>query len=705
MAAAPKMTRSLSLESMPLDILCIVCERVVECDPSRQSLYSFSLASRRCSIAAVRQRLRRVQITLETRKKLANDLAIWNHILKPHGNADYVQLVRINGSMRLEYGRFAPRTETEEQQDDEWGTDLNWHCDNDSVWEYGEKKVCTDVILYGGDRPLTDEEKQSQEAAWRPLVKFIKNLSGLKDLIYASTDQIPPCMLEALHLYHPKSRLHMRQFTLHSLFQLPNSPQDISPEEYALVTSPCLYSICPLLSNYDIQGRASFNAEAILQMVAGLAPNLRYVSIEVPVTFFAQMGPKPAWRGFFVNKPREEGSSEPTGNLRSLSFNYTKDLASSALRAWSCHTDFSKLHILRVTNNDGVDIIRTLGQMAAEGKFRSLLSVSLRLYPHAVADAMILDEEMAGFLRNMPPLKELQLTGSVAERTFNAILEKHGDTLLRLDFTPSRKHAAGGSLFVPFNSEVREIQKRCPNLRMLGLLIPRTNGNKDEVDIYRTLGELKYLKHIILTFDFSNVIHYTHGSIADACDDKLYIGHNALVSLDQMCETFKNLAIDGNLALSVFRVIATTNRLAYPSKLPSLQYLKLQSRGHGEFGSEVFNDNLADIAKWLGGTWVCTKLQEHGDFDKAVTKEAEWFERKFSEGKIEVIFDVTRPGIHSVKARFYRKVWQTLWQTLWPGPTDGRQWMHNWSSFPFWPGSPDGRKWVHDWSSFPLLEE
>lgn len=690
------MTRPASLGAMPLDILCMVCECLVDCDLSKKSLFSFSLTSKWCNIAATRQRFRRVPISLESKEKLADDIERWNHILIPRGYIDYVQVVKITGSihtrdMAFDSGEW-PLGEMslgyheadDENDDNEWAAGYDDQRDSDSTWEYGDRKVYSDVTIFGENPYLTNEERQSQEVVWSPLVHFVKSLSGLKDLIYASEEQIPLCVLLALHQYHPKSRLHMHHFILHSLFQPADNPRDISLEEYTLATSPCLYSIRAHQSDYDIQGRVCYNTEAILQMVAGLAPNLRHVSMAVPSTFInTQHNSKPAWRGFFINSPPEQNTPRPLGQLRSLSFKFIESLTPSTLRKWTRYTDFSKLQTLRIMSDDGIDIVRILNQMAVEGKFSSLRSLNLKLFLSAYADTIIFDRIMADFLRNLPPLKELKLTGFVAEQTFNVILEKHGNTLLKLDFIPSRGFMTGASLFVLFNSEVKEIQKQCPNLQTLGILIPRTNGNKDEVDIYRTLGMLKWLKQLILRLDFSSVIHYRHSSSTDPGTDSLCLSANAVATLDQMRETFKNCAIDANLALSIFRMIAITNGLRYPSKSPSLQYLKLQPWGHGEFGSGVFNGELGDITRWIGRSWLCTRPYEDVNFEEVVTREVDKKWRMLFEHRIEDIFAWGKHFFEqSEQARFYQKVWKSIW-----------------------PGHTDGRKWTDDWSSCPLLEE
>jgi hypothetical protein len=85
--------------------------------------------------------------------------------------------------------------------------------------------------------------KQRWIEAWMSLVKLIGQLPALRDLVYTSAEQIPSCLPSILHQHHPSCRLHVTIFDLRSLHQPNGSPHDIDPDEFKLVTSPCLYSI------------------------------------------------------------------------------------------------------------------------------------------------------------------------------------------------------------------------------------------------------------------------------------------------------------------------------------------------------------------------------------------------------------------------------------------------------------------------------
>jgi hypothetical protein len=132
---------------------------------------------------------------------------------------------------------------------------------------------------------LTPQYKQAQREAWLPFAQFLGQLPGLTDLVYACINQIPACVLDALHQHLPRSRLHVRTFSLRSLYQERDQLDDIDPDEYLLATSSCLYSIRAKCKPYDTWRRFSFNLEAVERMVvSGCAPRLRRVRSAGPAS-------------------------------------------------------------------------------------------------------------------------------------------------------------------------------------------------------------------------------------------------------------------------------------------------------------------------------------------------------------------------------------------------------------------------------------
>ena len=112
----------------------------------------------------------------------------------------------------------------------------------------------------------------------------------------------------------------MRNFSLQSLFQPPQVPIQIDSHELDLATSPCLYSIA-MQYDYMDSGHANYNIHAVMDMVAGVAPNLQEVSLlwepcgSDPWLVAALRVPRQSWhRGLISTRPADTAQ----GSLKNL---------------------------------------------------------------------------------------------------------------------------------------------------------------------------------------------------------------------------------------------------------------------------------------------------------------------------------------------------------------------------------------------------
>ena len=201
--------------------------------------------------------------------------------------------------------------------------------------------------------------------------------------------------------------------------------------------------------------------------------------------------------------------------------------------------------------------------MAEDGGFESLHTLALSVSPSMHQEQPHMDEAASLLLQALHPLEDLGLTRFVADRTFTTILHRHGETLRKLQFIPARQHRMQVEPYVISHHCIQELQKRCPNLRELELLIPRTKGDEQEVSIYRALGTLPRLKRALLLLDCSHLPGLLDNG-GPFLDDEQKASH--------MREDLMNSAVDSSLALGIFRAISTTS---------TLQYLKLQVSGGG----------------------------------------------------------------------------------------------------------------------------
>lgn len=118
----------------------------------------------------------------------------------------------------------------------------------------------------------------------------------------------------------------MRAFSLRSLYQEVNRPRDVDPDEFALATSPYLYSINARYEAYtqdDGIYRVSFNQEAIDRILSGLAPTLKRVRIQHLSTmklWHNQRLPRLSWSGFFLDDSQHALAESAPARLETLIF-------------------------------------------------------------------------------------------------------------------------------------------------------------------------------------------------------------------------------------------------------------------------------------------------------------------------------------------------------------------------------------------------
>lgn len=630
-----------------------VCEYLARSDSKRRSLFAFSSTCKRCCFAATKQRFERVHFTVNGRKKLRQDLERWNEILGIDGRARYVRQVKIVGHMPLlrtdeadERREVAPDFE-QEASEDESDSDQDDFC-----------KPSQGLIrrFYGAGPPLTREAKQEQNEAWLPLAQFFDQLPNLKDLVYACTNQVPMCILTSLHQYHPKSRFHVHTFSLRSLYQLRDHPHDIDPDEFALATSPCLHSIVVWYSGYDTDGRVGYTEEAVLQMVAA-APRLKSVcmwysrpgnSTELQI---AIRTPRPLWQGFFVGNPGESlGLTRLKGRLQSLDLD-GQHVTPSGLTAWRNHTDFSQLRSLEIRTLLALEALRTLTRMAEDGGFESLRTLALSVSPFEMREQHHMDEAASSLLQTLHPLEDLDLTGFVADRTFNTVLHRDGETLRKLRFIPARERQMQVEPYIISHHCIQSLPNQCPNLREVELLITRTNGDEQEVSIYRTLGTLPQLKHASLILDCSYP-----PDLLDKGRPRLDDEQKA----SRMRDTLINSATDSSLALGIFRAMSHAN---------TLPCLKLRIWGGWSVDHDCVNRDFSQILLWIAGSWAC-KRDSSGEI---IVREIGKRERE----------DVENMGWSQtdLKKDFRGKLDRRIWRELWPGEGT-RDWWDDWCSFP-----------------------
>lgn len=654
------------LATLPLELLELICEHLTLCDSKRRSLLAFSLTSKYCCFAAARQRFQQICFTVRNREKLRQDVKQLQEILGIDGRARYVRRMKVVGYMSLvqevEAGKerqagsdFQSKISTEE-------VEVQIGNDEDDFYE-PSKDLLEDPR--SASPLVTCEEKEERNNGWLPLALFLEQVPQLQDLIYACTHQIPICILTSLHQYHPSTRLHVHTFSLRSLCYPKDRPHDINPDEFVLITSPCLYSIVVLYSDYVSDGRIDYNEEAVLRMVATVAPRLRHVRMwphrphSSQALRIASKTPRPPWQGFFADEPgdlsRLTGSK---GRLQNLVLNGYDSASSSKLTDWSSRTDFTQLHSLEISRKIRLESLRTLTQIAEDGGLGSLHRLALVLSSSIDAEQPYMDEAASLLLQNLRPLKDLRLIGLVANSTFTTLLHSHGEALRKLQFIPDRGYFLYVEPYVISHHCIQELSKRCPNLQEVELLISRTISDEQEVSIYRTLGTLRWLKYVSLGLDCSQLIAYP-----------MQIGrreYHDVRAVHRMRQNLAKSAVDISLAYDIFGKIFTTTNIS------SVQTLKLQPFGGENFDQYESQTDFGSIVQWVARRWVCTRDFGGGSGEIKVREMRK--QRRMRRG---------------LKANIeeYGELYKRFWRDLWPkveGATG--DWREDWRSFPLFSG-------------------
>ncbi|RYP05723.1 hypothetical protein DL764_003616 [Monosporascus ibericus] len=236
-----------------------------------------------------------------------------------------------------------------------------------------------------------------------------------------------------------------------------------------------------------------------------------------------------------------------------------------------------------------------------------------------------MDEATSLFLEALGPLEDLSLTCFCGNVSFNAILDRHGRSIRKPRLKPAREYDMTTTHFVPSHGRIEEVAQGCPNLARVELLVPRTQGDKQEVALYRALE--------------------VGGTV--------WLGPKANVVTEDIRDALINASIDSYLAISIFRIIAADN--------PNLERLKLKVYEAGDFGSGYFKGCMMDIMQWIGRSRVCTRSRE-----KVVAEELGKSKRLWIGEYLE----------SNMENDEYEKAWRSRW------PDKTGNWKADWSSFP-----------------------
>ncbi|KAF7531828.1 hypothetical protein G7054_g8513 [Neopestalotiopsis clavispora] len=646
MATTPIPSSPSRLETLPTVLLDFICEHLANCDLGRKSLFAFSLVSKHCCTVADRQRFERIQLQVRGSSELREDIERLTTLLEAKERFRHVRKVKVVG--------FMP---PDSPGDEKYRIIAKQQAVEDFVREDREdraQEVCYhDTFLDPPKCPLwvdnaelhlaTPEAKQKHNEAWQPFARMIARLSRLEDLVYSCADQVPPCLLAALHQHHPQSRLHVHTFCLRSLLQKYDEIRDIDPDEYTLITSPCLYSIVLYTSaGYITTGHINYNREALFAMVSGVSPGLKYVRTKFescgnsPYVLRAVREGRPEWRGFFMNN---EGMEHSQGQLEGISIIGQSDMAGLCPSDWARVTDFHNLRSLELLamalTPGSLDAL--LVCMDSSKQLRQLQRLSLEIDTDAIS-LTGLEARLAEFLERLPPLEELVISGPYGPQILSAITQHHGASLRKLELMPCEEGPRDSCApTVDLRSQVYELQEHCPNLRQLTLMLPRSKGDEQELALYRALGRFKFLTHLSIILLCSNQQQMDPPSPEIARD------------------AFINASVDASLARAIFNVICAAN----PSSPSVLRVMKTSVflAGLVEYW---YGRSFYRLMCWLGRSWLCQRYPRHDQTGEITVDEIDMGDRHtaWDEGMDD--WDNVSHG----------EIYEQVWGELWPDQTD-----------------------------------
>ena len=555
----------------------------------------------------------------------------------------------------------------------------------------GVAEVLGDEEPYlGGDFFLDEaiEVSPEEDVAWEPVVSLVKSLPHLTKLVYDCRNQFPPSLLNALHNHHPQCKIYHLTFRLRSL-----RSEAPDPHEMALATSPCLHSVKTRYAWRDSNGEDDYHEEAMLELVAGLAPNLKEVRM-VALTPSASQNSRrkrhivrEPWRGFPGFIP-----SRKIGLLTFLSLAGWVDFKPDLLQTWNQCTDFSSLNHLALGRGfydyyDGIngELMKWIVQNLSLPRLKTL---RIRLNrddkkdekPNYANDAI-------AFFEALKPLHELSVDGPLEPEILDAILFRHGSALRKLSLCPSESLFAEtlyskNQRHIPMILEkehVLQIQAQCPALEELAIPVKRTKSDAHEAEIYRSFGKMERLQVLFLTLDCSNW-QVTRGSASmndpsfDENDHRFYSNERGRLKRGHVRETFINCAVDEMLARSIWETISRDKAGK------RLESLKLYTTGGGNFGGNTRYNDISKVVDNLSRSWLVEK-GVRDDEDILSVRELGRGAREARDKEVTAFIDRHFKGDRTGSTLPHHSAVH-IFRRIWPNKESSKAWRQDWASFP-----------------------
>lgn len=581
-----------AIECLPPEVLLQICELLQDTHPA--SILSFSETSHKVRNLANTVIFRKVLLSIRDHESVKEEVQRLSDALGPIFALDYIRTLRLC------------------KPSDPNKRDIRYP----SNW-YNNDMAPAEVV-------------GTYDFAWTPIVALLQRCPALSDLIYELEYQLPPCVLDSIHQYHPHCRLHLRTFCVRSL--MGNNPDK---HELALASSPCLHSIWFSYMEPDQDDKYALKSQRVVQQVlTKLAPN-------VEVVRFRRM--KHGSRRHLEWQPKlpmERDSSDPSTRLRRLDI-FSRDtpkLTGEELASWHKHVDFFLLHALSL----GSPLERN-AQLRLMGYKLSSLKVLIFVPSSSCLGRL--------FITRLPPLNWLGIKGTWNIHDMKVVYQTHGASLRRLMLYSTDRPADDKTALL-----LEEMRDQCPLLEELHISIRRDQGSPAEVAIYKMLATFPVLRRLNLYVSSKNYkVERQRGRIAHYDEfDQQHSGRYGVIRRE-----FISHAIDENFARTVFRL------LSLPDRIHGLQELKLTGNLSAYDGHSRLYKKSEEVLYHMCRSWKVLRGVRDDRPDEVMIEE------------LRPNGLPRRPVSKHLNARV-----QEIFRRIWPGSEDGTSdWRDDWHSF------------------------
>ena len=279
-------------------------------------------------------------------------------------------------------------------------------------------------------------------------------------------------------------------------------------------------------------------------------------------------------------------------------------------------------------------------------------------------------------------MEEIKLAGYTHHATFDTIISRHArPSLRRLEIRPVQyPPSAAGDHFYFSRGRLETLQKLAPNLEELEIPIYRTQGDPEEVAIYRVLGNMRKLRRVGLGL---NCIDGLYTRALEKGSEELLLG-----------DFLTNAAIDMDLTRAVFKLVFPKMAACSETPAPELDgwncvlslspevdlnlehipmIVRATPRGVDERGYRLAQRPGYEL---MNQCWVVGSVDNEGELE---IEESSTVTRGPCSGRYH-----NHRRNRCIWFNVRQEKWREIWREIWPGQEDGgdRCWFTRWSSLP-----------------------